>query len=108
MNLREQAEHNRREENVATYSVGDYVWAYGAGSGSATQLARISTAMRSTTGREGRGYTYWQVWVRFAHGWSLRPLERRVARALTPSEIHHQRLVGMIPSAGIPLPGETS
>jgi len=82
------------DEQLATYSVGDYVWAYfPKGNGHSYQLSCIASA---TPRQATNGQVLWSVFVRRAQGWSVVPVERRVFAALAPAQIAHQRQIGLI------------
>ncbi len=87
--------------DVATYSVGDYVWIRRSDRRHELQLARVQSAQP----RRARGRDWWVVRLRFAKGWSPHVDCRPVVRALTPAEVTHERRLGLIPPAvDIPMP----
>ncbi len=82
--------------DVATFSVGDYVYTKpGRGEG-APRLARIESAhaLRSN---------HWELWLlrhRMRSGWASIQLHGVVDRALNAAEVAHCRRLGLIPPEG--------
>jgi hypothetical protein len=83
-------------ERIATYSVGDYVYAMSLDQDT-HQVARIASA----TPRLSLGdRVFWMVNVGVQGKWTITPVERRVSRALSSSEVRHMRKLGLIPRPG--------
>lgn len=85
-------------EEVATYSVGDYVYTK-PGRGGTPRLARIESAhaLRSNEG------PVWLTRQRMRSGWASAQIHVLVDRALTALELTHCRRLGLIPAHGEPL-----
>ncbi len=82
--------------DVATYSVGDYVYSRPGREGGSPRLARIESAhaLQSNQGQ------LWLVRRRMRSGWESGQLHVLVERPLNPNEIAHCRRLGLIPPAG--------
>jgi hypothetical protein len=91
----------------ATYSVGDWVWARHRGHNQRLYLARIESA-QTVRGRDGAELWLVRLYLsqkkHQARGYWGAPESRRVAKALNPAEVAHNRKLGLIPPAGQALP----
>lgn len=81
--------------DVATYSVGDYVYAK-TRPGDELRLSRVESA-HALRGNDG---PLWLVRQRAPSGWSSVSLHCLVDRALSPAEIARGRELRLIPPAG--------
>ena len=84
--------------DVATYSVGDWVYTK-PGRGGTPRLARIESAhaLRSNEG------PVWLVRQRMRSGWASAQIHCLIDRPLNANEIAHCRRLGLIPLHGQPL-----
>jgi hypothetical protein len=84
--------------DVATYSVGDYVYTK-PGRGGTPRLARIESAhaLRSNEG------PVWLVRQRMRSGWATAQIHLLIGRPLNANEVAHCRRLGLIPPHGEPL-----
>jgi hypothetical protein len=82
--------------DVATYSVGDYVYTKPGRAGGAPRLARIESA-HPLTSNAGQ---LWLVRHRMRSGWASGELHSYIDRALSAAEVAHCRRLGLIPEKG--------
>lgn len=84
--------------DVATYSVGDYVYTRSDRKGGA-RLAHVESAhaLQSNQGQ------LWLVRERMRSAWASGQIHRFIDRALNAGEVAHCRRLGLIPPAGEPL-----
>jgi hypothetical protein len=93
-----QAAVDEQLRRLQTYSVGDYVWARW-GNSKGVQLAQVVDAHPASH----HGVAEWfrvRIYHRSRGRWQDANTERRILRALTPSEIRQHRDLGVIREVG--------